>query len=45
MIAIGNRLADGFRGYFNEDHSWFLEEFEMKVLLENGEVEFIFQKK
>ncbi|MBU8878982.1 hypothetical protein BGM26_08280 [Bacillus sp. FJAT-29790] len=43
-IAIKDEV-EGITFYFNDDDSWFLEEFEMKVLLENNEVEFIFNKK
>nr|WP_309101396.1 hypothetical protein [Fredinandcohnia onubensis] len=43
-IAIKN-VVEGIAFYFNEDHSWFLEEFEMKVVLENRDVEVILQTK
>lgn len=34
-IAIKDEL-DGITFYFNEDHSWFLEDFDMKVDFEKG---------
>lgn len=37
--------VEGINFYFNEDNSWFLKEFDMKVVLENEELEFIFQEK
>lgn len=38
-------VVDGVTFYFNEKDSWFLNEFDMKVVLERGEAEFTFSKK
>lgn len=35
----------GITFYFNDNDSWFLEEFDMKVVIKNEEPEFIFHKK
>ena len=43
-IAIKD-VVKGITFYFNDDDSWFLEEFNMKVVLENEELSFVFHKK
>ncbi|MBP2239528.1 uncharacterized protein YneR [Cytobacillus eiseniae] len=42
-IAIKD-VKEGITFYFNEDHSWFLKEFDMKVVVEREEITFIFDK-
>ena len=37
--------VEGITFYFNEDNVWILEEIDMKVTIENDELEFIFSKK
>ncbi|QGQ45266.1 HesB/YadR/YfhF family protein [Metabacillus sediminilitoris] len=43
-IAIKD-VVEGITFYFNDEDSWFLEEFNMKVVLEKEELEFIFHRK
>lgn len=43
-IAVKD-VIEGITFYFNEDNAWFLNEFDMKVVLENDELEFIFKEK
>lgn len=43
-IAIKD-VVEGITFYFNDDNSWFLKEFDMKVVLEKEELEFIFHKR
>jgi len=43
-IAI-KEVVEGITFYFSEDNSWFLEEFDMQVILGNDELEFVFNKK
>jgi len=43
-IAI-KEVVEGITFYFNDENSWFLDEFDMKVILENDELEFIFNEK
>lgn len=42
---IVSDTVDGVTFYFNEKDSWFLDDFDMKVVLKKGEAEFIFEKK
>lgn len=42
---IVSDMVNGVTFYFNEKDSWFLDEFDLKVVLEKGEAEFIFSKK
>ncbi|MED4453029.1 hypothetical protein [Metabacillus fastidiosus] len=43
-IAIKD-VVEGITFYFNSDDAWFLEEFDMEVVFEKEELEFIFHKK
>lgn len=43
-IAIQDEV-DGITFYFNEKDSWFLDEFDMEILVKNGEAEFAFTEK
>jgi uncharacterized protein YneR len=43
-IAIKD-VVEGITFYFDDEDSWFLEEFDMKVVLGKEELEFIFHKK
>ncbi len=37
--------VEGITFYFNDENSWFLDEFDVKVVIENDELEFIFNEK
>lgn len=43
-IAIKDEV-EGITFYVNEDNSWFLNEFDMKVVLKNGELDFLLEEK
>lgn len=43
-IAVKDEV-EGIIFYFNEEHAWFLEEFDMEVVLEDGELAFNFAEK
>lgn len=37
--------VEGITFYFNEEHAWFLKEFDMEVVLKDGDVAFHFEEK
>ncbi|MFJ7933943.1 HesB/YadR/YfhF family protein [Sporosarcina sp. NPDC096371] len=44
--SIGEKAeVEGITFYFNEENSWFLKEFDMKVIVENEEFGFVFLEK
>lgn len=43
-IAVKDEV-ESITFYFNDDNSWFLNEFDMKVVLEKEELAFLFQEK
>lgn len=43
-IAVKD-VVDGITFYFNENNSWFLNEFDMKVVVEGEELAFVFHEK
>jgi len=43
-IAIEDTVS-GITFYFNDNDSWFLDEYSMKVIVSKGEVDFIFDKR
>ncbi|MGG0670046.1 hypothetical protein ABE073_16140 [Lederbergia citrisecunda] len=38
-------VVEGITFYFNENNSWFLNEFDMKVVVEGEELAFVFHEK
>ena len=43
-IAVKDEV-EGITFYFNEEHAWFLKEFDMEVVLEDGDLAFHFEEK
>lgn len=43
-IAVMDEV-EGIVFYFNEEHAWFLDEFDMEVVLEDGDLVFNFAEK
>ncbi len=43
-IAVKD-VVEGITFYFNENNSWFLNEFDMKVVVEGEELAFVFHEK
>jgi len=43
-IAVTDEV-EGIIFYFNEEHAWFLKEFDMEVVLEDGDLAFHFEEK
>lgn len=38
-------VVEGITFYLNDEHSWALDEFDLKITLNNGEIDVLFNKK